>query len=348
MSTFVRLVLIAELGEVELGRGDGHHELERVAAADVHVLRHRAEAVRGVQVTVHEAMVVAAPVAFAAEAPEDAAAKVVDVGALGVLEVAEEALAGEVQHEELFVAVAAILDDGTVALGLFSHVHELPALVDGDGGGDFDEGVLALFHDLEGHRHVPLPRGGDEDDVDVVAFEHLFPRVLVAEIHRGFLAGDLLDVGSGALGPGFNDVADGDDFGERDVRRRVHVGTPAVEADDGDPDFLDGLGRQVPDGLVASRARTSRRDVARVEEFEVAGVRLGFGRRDGAEAKAEAGEGAEFKEVATIGVFGEVHGGKRCQWLAVSGWETIVMGAGVQETMGSGLRVFQPPRVKSG
>ena len=130
----VRLVLVAELGEVELGRRDGDDELEGVAAADVHVLRHRAEAVRGVQVAVHEAVVVAAPVAFAAKGPEDAAREVMDVSALGMLEVAEEALAGKVQDEELFFAIAAVLDDGAVALGLLRHVHELPAFVDGDGG----------------------------------------------------------------------------------------------------------------------------------------------------------------------------------------------------------------------
>jgi len=94
----------------------------------------RAEAVRGVQVAVHESVVVAAPVAFAAERPEDAAGEIMDIGALGMLEVAEEALAGEVQDEEFFFAVAAVLDDRAMALGLLRHVHELPALVDGHRG----------------------------------------------------------------------------------------------------------------------------------------------------------------------------------------------------------------------
>ncbi len=249
-------------------------------------------------------MVVAAPVAFAAEAPEDAAGEVVDVGALSVLEVAEEALAGKVEYEELFFAIAAVLDDCAVALGLLRHVHELPTLVNGNRRQDLDEGVLALGHGFEGHRHVPFPRGGHVDDVDIIALQHLLPDVLVAEIHRGLLAGDFIDVGGGALGAGFDDVADSDDFGERDIRGGVHVIAPTTEADDGDADLLSRLGGKFPDGLVARRAGMRSRDIACAQEFEVARVGLSFDRRDGAEAESEAGEGAKFEEVASMGVFG--------------------------------------------
>ena len=318
----VRLVLVAELGEVELGRGDRDDELERVAAADVQVLRHRAEAVRGIQVAVHEAMVVAAPVAFAAERPEDAAGEVMDVGALRVLEVAEEALAGEVQDEELFFAVAAVLDDRAVALGLLRHVHELPAFVDGHRGRDLDEDVLALLHGLEGHRDVPFPGGGDVDDVDVVAGDQLLPGVLVTEVHHGFLARLLLDVLGGALGALLDDVADGDDLGERDVGGGVHVAAATVQADEAATDLFRRLGGEIPDRLVAGRARAGHGDIARAEELEVARVGLGFGRGDGAEAESESGERAEFEEVATVGSFGEVHGGEgeSGERLAVGGW----------------------------
>ena len=183
--------------------------------------------------------------------------------------------------------------------------------------------MLAVLHGLERHRHVPLPRGGHIDDVDIIARDHLFPDVLVAEVHRGLLAGDLFHVGGGALGAGFDDIANGDDFGERDVCGGVHVTAATAKADDGDSHLFGWLGRQLPDGLIASWAGTRGRDIARAEEFEVARVGLGIGGRDGAEAETKAGEGTEFKEVATMGVFGEVHGGGGFSGgrLAVGGWE---------------------------
>ena len=193
-------------------------------------------------------------------------------------------------------------------MGLFGHIHELPALVDGDRGRDFDEGVLPLLHDLEGHGDVPFPRSGDEDDVYIVAFKHFFPGMLVAEVHCGFFAGLLLDVFSGALGARFDDVADGDHFGERNTSRRIYVATSAIKTDDGDPDFFDGLSCKIPDRFIADRPRASGRDVVGVEEFEVARIRLGVSRRDGIQAKAETGDGAKLEKVAAIGIFGKVHG----------------------------------------
>jgi len=67
--------------------------------------------------------------------------------------------------------------------------------------------------------------------------------------------------------------------------------------------LLGRLGGEVPDGLVAGRTGARDGDVGRAEELEVARVGLGFGGRHGAEAEAEAGEGAEFEEVATVRVF---------------------------------------------
>ena len=55
-------------------------------------------------------------------------ALVVDVATFAVLEVAEEALAGEVQDEELFFAVAAVFEDWAMALVFFRGVDDIPAL----------------------------------------------------------------------------------------------------------------------------------------------------------------------------------------------------------------------------
>jgi hypothetical protein len=124
-----------------------------------------------------------------------------------------------------------------------------------------------------------------------------------------YMAGSL-PVFGGALGALFDDVADGDDFGERDVGGGVHVAASAVQADEAATDLLGRLGGQVPDGLIAGGTRAGGGDIARAEEFEIARIGLGFGRGHGAEAEAKAGEGAEFEEVATVRVFGEVHWGR--------------------------------------
>ncbi|GBL43877.1 alpha-N-acetylgalactosaminidase [Verrucomicrobiota bacterium] len=260
MLAAVRVLAVAVFGEVALGRGDGDHELEGVAAADAQVLRHRAEAVGGVQVTVHEGVVVAAPAAFAAEAPEHVLREVVDVGALGMLEFAEEALAGHVQDEELLIAVAAVLDDRAVALGLLRGVDQFPAFVNRDGGRHLDEGVLAALHGLESHRHVPFPRSGDVDHVDVIPGDHLFPGILGVGVDDRLLAGLGLHVVEGALGALGLEVADRHHFGEVDVDRGVDVGHAAGEADERAAHLLQGLGLQVPDRLIAGGAGTGHRD----------------------------------------------------------------------------------------
>ena len=196
-----------------------------------------------------------------------------------------------------------------IALGLLRGIDQLPAFVDGDGRGDLDEGVLAALHGLDGHRHVPFPRRGDVDDVDVVAGHHLLPGILGVGVDDRLLAGLRLHVVEGALGAFGLEVADRHDFSEVDVHGRVHVRHAAREADEGAADFLQGLGLEVPDRLVAGGARARRGDVLRVQQFQGLGIRSRFRGGEGAEAKADASEGAELQEITTGVLFGEAHGG---------------------------------------
>ena len=137
-----------------------------------------------------------------------------DVAAFTVLKVAEEALAGEVQDEELFLAVAAVLEDRAVALLFFRGVDDVPAFVDRQAAVHFDEGVLAELHGADGHRLVPFPRRSDVDDVDIVACDHLLPDILVAAVDDGRLTGLLTNDFRLRLGAIVEDVADRDDFGK--------------------------------------------------------------------------------------------------------------------------------------
>lgn len=65
-------------------------------------------------------------------------------------------------------------------LRLLGGVHQLPALFERRGGGNFDSDVLAVLHGVNGHRDVQLPRGHDVHQVDVVTLAKLFPALLAA------------------------------------------------------------------------------------------------------------------------------------------------------------------------
>ena len=203
-----------------------------------------------------------------------------DVGALAMLEVAEEALALEVQDEELFFAVAGVLEDRAVALVFFRGVDDIPALVDRQAAVHFDEGVLAELHRADGHRLVPFPGCGDVDDVDVIPGDHFFPGVLVAAVDGRRLARLLADDFRLRLGAIIKDVADRDDFHEGRRHSRGDVGAATIEADDAHANLLHGLGREIPDGFIAGRPRADRADIGGGPTHHLGGIRLRFSRRN--------------------------------------------------------------------
>ena len=203
-----------------------------------------------------------------------------DVGALAMLEVAEEALALEVQDEELFFAVAGVLEDRAVALVFFGGIDDIPALIDRQAAVHFDEGVFAQLHRADGHRLVPFPRGGDIHDVDIIPGDHFFPGVLVSAVDGRRLARLLADDLGLRLGPVVEDVADRDDFHEGRRHGGGDVGAAAIEADDAHANLLHGLGREIPDGFIAGRPRADRADIGGGPTHHLGGIRLGFRRRN--------------------------------------------------------------------
>ena len=276
----VRLQAFAELGESELRRRDRDGELEGVAAADAHILGDGAEPVGGVEVALQERRITAAPVAAGIEETRAGfAALVMDVGAFAVLQVAEEALALQVQDEEFLFAVAAVLEDRAMALVFFGGVDDIPALVDRQAAVHFDEGVLAELHRPDGHRLVPFPRGGDIHDVEVIARDQFLPGVLVAAVDRRRPAGLLPhDLGL-RLRAFVEDIAERDDFHEGRGDARGDVGAAAVQADDTHADFFLRLRRQVPDRLVTSGTWTRRAHGGGGTMRQLRRIRLGLGRR---------------------------------------------------------------------
>ncbi len=78
--------------------------------------------------------------------------------------------------------------------GALLRFHQLPALLDGDHGGHFDERVFSRFHRVDGHGRVPSPRRRYENDVEVIALEHaavvIFPARITVGPRRALLTSE--------------------------------------------------------------------------------------------------------------------------------------------------------------
>ena len=103
-----RDVGVAVLGEANGLAAHGDEAGEPVAFVDIHVLRHRAKAVGGVEVAVALDMRDASPEPLAG-VREQQAAQVVVVGRLAVHQLPKEPLLAHIEHHTLGVAVAAVL-----------------------------------------------------------------------------------------------------------------------------------------------------------------------------------------------------------------------------------------------
>ncbi len=144
----------------------GDEILQAIAAIDVHALRDRTESVRGIEIAVAPHRVRAAPQAFAVRR-ELHAAQVVQIAALAVQNLSEQPAPDEIETEHLRPVVAAILHHHAVAEMFLRVFDELPALVERDGGGHLGGRVLARFHRGDTHGHVPFPRRGGEDEIEI-------------------------------------------------------------------------------------------------------------------------------------------------------------------------------------
>jgi len=208
---------------------------EAVAALDAHVVGDGAEAVRGVEVAVGAGVFCAAPEAFAS-VREEFVAKVVEVGAFAIENVAEFACVDHAEDERLVVAVAAVLEHEAVLAGFFGAADDAPAVFEGDDGWNFDSDIFAVSHGGERHRSVPAPGSGSDDEVDVIASHEGFIMLRAVGEEFGALLSGGGDEARGVVGFVFDDVADGDDLpvgGEEIAKERCSAAAYADETDAG-------------------------------------------------------------------------------------------------------------------
>ncbi len=216
--------------------------VEEIAAVDVHALRNGAEPVGGVEIGIAADRMVETPKAFAAVGEFDGA-EVVEVAAFGGGQVAEQTLAGHVQHHQLNTVVAAVFEHDAVLAGRFGGFHQLPAFLHSDGGGHLSEGVFTVLHRLDAHRDVPFPRRGDVDGVEVRLRAEAFEVEFTLGVASGARLAGLFDGVLDTFDEAWDDVANGFDPDTFEREQIPHVAEAArAHADDAGADFGDGFG----------------------------------------------------------------------------------------------------------
>ena len=65
--------------------------------------------------------------------------------------------------------ITVIFQHHAMSAGFLGHLHYLPTFLHRLRGGNFRGCVLAGVHGSEGNQHVPLPWGGVDDEIKIVA-----------------------------------------------------------------------------------------------------------------------------------------------------------------------------------
>lgn len=135
----------------------------------------------------------------------------------------------EIEEHQFFAVVIAVLHHHAVLAGAFGCVNHLPEIGDGERHRHFGEGVFARFHRGDAHRRVLLPRGADDDGINIRPREQFVMFGGRAVIQRRAFLAELLNARSAALRPVFLKIRDGDDLGALDLCKLSH-GTAAASA----------------------------------------------------------------------------------------------------------------------
>ncbi len=285
----LRIVPLGPLVEPARRRAHRDQIVELVTAIDVHHVGDRPEPVGGIEVAVAHHGVRPPPQALVAILELDRA-QIVQVAALGVQDLAEQALARHVEDHHLRTVVVAVLHHDAVLAMRLGELDQPPAVVDRVSRRHLGRGVLAVLHRRGAHGHVPPPRGGGEDEVEVLVFAHAHEVRLTPRVERGRPTTVLDDPRCDLPGAGLDDVADRDDLHPVDAEKVAHVrATLEPDPDEADADDVDGVGGE--------RSRGRRPETRPL--LKAARLLAGQGRETSGHAEPEPG-GAELEQVAPV------------------------------------------------
>ena len=93
--------------------------------------------------------------------------------------------ANHVEDQQFFVAVVAIFHDHAMPPRLLGCVHQRLAFFQSVHCRNFHAAMLSCVHGCQGHRRVPIPRRGDVDEVQIVAFAQIFEVMLSVVVSSG-------------------------------------------------------------------------------------------------------------------------------------------------------------------
>ena len=174
--------------------------------------------------------------------PDLQVARVVLVGALGVDQLAEEPGADHPEDGHLLAHVVDVLHHDAVLAGALRGLHELPALFEGDRGGDLGGGVLAVAHRGQEDRGMPLPGGGVVDQVEILGPAHALEVTLAPRVGGRLPLARLPGHPAGRVARLLADIADGHQLHAGDAEQVGDVLRPLdADADEADADRLDRL-----------------------------------------------------------------------------------------------------------
>ena len=163
------------------------------------------------------------------------------IPALGVQDLAEEALADHVEDHHLGAIVVAVLHHHAVLAVFLGVLDELPAIVERHGRRDFGCRVLAVLHRCDADRHVPFPWRGIEDEIDVFGLTQSFEVTRSPGVTVGSFWPGRNDQFLHQLHAVFGDVADRGDAHAGNTKHVANVRCPLTpDTDKADADLRDG------------------------------------------------------------------------------------------------------------
>ncbi len=212
-----------------------HERQQTVAAVDAHALGDGPQVVGGIKVSAVVASHLAAPSQFSS-AIECQASTIVHVSALGVSDVAEQALFSHLADHQHMGPVATVFRHHVDPPGFLLGADQPPAFVQRHGGGHFAQRVFARPHRGDAYLGVYLHARAADDRIQVVPFEH--PQVIsrAFRVSFGLAPTHLFHDTACAIQIGLLDITQCRHFHTRIQRESQQVCTPAPNTDDREPD----------------------------------------------------------------------------------------------------------------
>jgi hypothetical protein len=111
--------------------------------------------------------------------------EVMEISSFSMCEVSEDSILDHIEYEEFLIIVATVLYHNAMLSCLFCHLQQSIAIREVIGDGNFGGNMFALFHSIEAHGSMKMPRSADQYQVQIISFTELLPVMLVFAVDSG-------------------------------------------------------------------------------------------------------------------------------------------------------------------